>query len=92
MRFHLHIWKYYSSKHRLCRICGEPQTLEDGVFSKRWRRTDFDEWLKSYPEQKTLDRKEAYEERAREVKNKRIEESWAEDRRKGKAYLKKGEA
>jgi len=84
MRLHPHIWKYYSSEHRICIICGEPQTYTRGSFIDFWCADNLDTWLKGYPEQA----KKESDEQANRAKSDQNMREWEEgEKRKGKAFL-----
>lgn len=88
MRLHPHIWKYFSSRHRLCRICGEPEKAEyysEAIFSGYWwGRISFETWKTEYPEYAKADK--IRKEREHNLKG-IMEKHYSEARQQGKAFL-----
>lgn len=83
MRIHFHIWKYYSSRHRICRMCGEPQEWENETLLG-WYIQDFEEWAKNYPKQLQKDNQNKEAERKENDRSKK----WHNEQKiKGKNFL-----
>lgn len=101
MKLHIHRWKYYSSKHRICRGCGEPQAKHHfvrGIYTMNpvsgwyWEIQNLDEWKAGIPVAIRNDfdeKKKVLDEKANELIRKFKEEvGKAEIRKEGQEFLK----